>query len=196
MIERSLFTPEHQAFRDSYQRFADKEITPYHEAWEDQGYVDREVWRKAGANGFLCMTMPEAYGGAGADRLYAVAEMEVNAMGGYSGIGFGLHNNIVAPYITRYGTEAQKRKYLPGMARGETIGAIAMSEPAAGSDLQGMVLRSQASRTRASRWPNCKPRCRSRVFLSTNAWSWCCRTNLTPPPPAWPSTGAATCNAR
>ncbi len=138
MIERSLFTPEHRAFKDSYQRFSDREIAPHHEAWEDQGYVDREVWRKAGANGFLCMTMPEAYGGAGADRLYAVAQMEVNAEGGYSGVGFGLHNNIVAPYIERYGTEAQKQKYLPAMASGEMIGAIAMSEPAAGSDLQGI----------------------------------------------------------
>ena len=138
MIERSLFTPEHQTFRDSYRRFADKEIAPHHEAWEEQGYVDRAVWRKAGENGFLCMTMPEEFGGAGADRLYAVAQMEVNSEGGYSGIGFGLHNNIVAPYIERYGTQAQKLQYLPPMARGEMIGAIAMSEPAAGSDLQGI----------------------------------------------------------
>ena len=138
MIERTLYTPEHIAFRDSYQRFADKEIGPHHPAWEEQGHVDRAVWEKAGANGFLCMTMPEPYGGAGADRLYAVAQMEVNAAGGYSGIGFGLHNEIVAPYIDRYGTPAQKEKYLPAMARGETIGAIAMSEPAAGSDLQGI----------------------------------------------------------
>jgi len=138
MIERTLFSPEHIAFRDSYQRFSDKEIAPYHEAWEEQGYVDREVWRKAGANGFLCMTMPEEFGGAGADRLFAVAQMEVNAHAGYSGIGFGLHNNIVAPYLERYGTQAQKAKYLPPMARGEIIGAIAMSEPAAGSDLQGI----------------------------------------------------------
>ncbi|MCW5645325.1 MAG: acyl-CoA dehydrogenase family protein [Rhodoferax sp.] len=138
MIERTLYTPEHIAFRDSYQRFADKEIAPHHAAWEEQGYVDRAVWEKAGANGFLCMTMPEDYGGAGADRLYAVAQMEVNAAGGYSGIGFGLHNEIVAPYVERYGTAAQKQKYLPAMARGEIIGAIAMSEPAAGSDLQGI----------------------------------------------------------
>ena len=138
MIERTLYTPEHIAFRDSYQRFADKEIAPHHAAWEEQGYVDRAVWEKAGANGFLCMTMPEDCGGAGADRLYAVAQMEVNAAGGYSGIGFGLHNEIVAPYVERYGTAAQKQKYLPAMARGEIIGAIAMSEPAAGSDLQGI----------------------------------------------------------
>ena len=138
MIERSLFSADHEAFRDSYRRFADREIAPFHEAWEEQGFVDREVWRKAGANGFLCMTMPEEYGGAGADRLYSVAQMEVNSEGGYSGIGFGLHNNIVAPYIERYGTPEQKQKYLPPMARGEIIGAIAMSEPAAGSDLQGI----------------------------------------------------------
>ena len=138
MIERSLYGPEHLAFRDSYQRFAAKEIAPHHEAWEEQGFVDREVWRKAGANGFLCMTMPEPYGGAGADRLYAAAQMEVNAIGGYSGIGFGLHTNIVAPYIERYGTPAQKQAWLPRMALGEVIGAIAMSEPAAGSDLQGI----------------------------------------------------------
>ncbi len=138
MIERTLYTPEHVAFRDSYQRFADKEIAPHHANWEEQGYVDRAVWEKAGANGFLCMTMPEPYGGAGADRLYAVAQMEVNAAGGYSGIGFSLHNEIVAPYIERYGTAEQKEKYLPAMARGEIIGAIAMSEPAAGSDLQGI----------------------------------------------------------
>ncbi len=138
MIERSLYGPEHLAFRDSYQRFADKEIAPHHEAWEEQGFVDRAVWQKAGANGFLCMTMPEQYGGADADRLYAAAQMEVNAIGGFSGIGFGLHTNIVAPYLERYGTPEQKQAWLPRMALGEVIGAIAMSEPAAGSDLQGI----------------------------------------------------------
>ena len=138
MIERSLYGPEHIAFRDSYQRFADKEIAPHHEAWEEQGYVDRAVWQQAGVNGFLCMTMPEQYGGAGADRLYAAAQMEVNAICGFSGIGFGLHSNIVAPYIERYGTPAQRQAWLPRMALGEVIGAIAMSEPAAGSYLQGI----------------------------------------------------------
>ena len=138
MIERSLFSPEHEAFRDSFQRFIDKEIAPHHAAWEDQGYVDRAVWNKAGDNGFLCMSMPEAYGGAGADRLYSVIQMEALGQAGYSGIGYSLHNEIVAPYIERYGTEAQKAQYLPKMASGEMIGAIAMSEPAAGSDLQGI----------------------------------------------------------
>ncbi len=138
MIERTLFNADHQTFRDSFQRFCDKEVAPHHEAWEEQGYVDREVWRKAGQNGFLCMTMPEAYGGADADKLYSVAQMEVLSAGGFSGIGFGLHSEIVAPYILHYGTEAQKQKYLPQLASGEMVGAIAMSEPAAGSDLQGV----------------------------------------------------------
>ena len=138
MIERSLFSPEHEAFRDSFKRFIDKEIAPHHAAWEEQGYVDRAVWNKAGDNGFLCMSMPEAYGGAGADRLYSVIQMEELGQAGYSGIGYSLHNEIVAPYIERYGTEAQKSRYLPKMASGEMIGAIAMSEPAAGSDLQGI----------------------------------------------------------
>ncbi|MDR3453872.1 MAG: acyl-CoA dehydrogenase family protein [Rhodoferax sp.] len=138
MIERTLFSPDHEAFRDSFRRFCDKEIAPHHEAWEEQGYVDREVWRKAGANGFLCMTMPEAYGGSGADKLYSVVQMEELWRGGFSGIGFGLHSEIVAPYILHYGTEAQKKKYLPRLASGEMVGAIAMSEPAAGSDLQGI----------------------------------------------------------
>ena len=138
MIERTLFTPEHEAFRDSFRRFVAKEIAPFHEAWEDQGFVDRAVWSKAGENGFLCMTMPEEYGGAGADKLYSVIQMEELSGAGFSGIGYGLHNEIVAPYILRYGTEAQRKHYLPKMASGEMIGAIAMTEPAAGSDLQGV----------------------------------------------------------
>ena len=138
MIERTLFQPEHLAFADSFRRFVDKEITPHHADWEDQGYVAREVWSQAGANGFLCMSLPEEYGGAGADKLYSVVQMEEIARAGCTGIGFGLHSEIVAPYILHYGTEAQKRKYLPQMASGAMVGAIAMSEPAAGSDLQGV----------------------------------------------------------
>ena len=138
MIERSLYSPDHEAFRDSFRRFIDKEIAPFHADWEDQGYVDRAVWNKAGDNGFLCMSMPEAYGGSGADRLYSVIQMEELGRVGYSGIGYSLHNEIVAPYIERYGTEGQKAKFLPAMASGAMIGAIAMSEPAAGSDLQGI----------------------------------------------------------
>jgi alkylation response protein AidB-like acyl-CoA dehydrogenase len=138
MIERTLFTPEHEAFRDSFRRFVDKEIAPFHEAWEEQGYVDRAVWDKAGENGFLCATLPEQYGGAGADKLYSVIQMEELARGGYTGPGYGLHSEIVAPYILHYGTGEQKQRWLAKLASGEMVGAIAMSEPAAGSDLQGI----------------------------------------------------------
>jgi alkylation response protein AidB-like acyl-CoA dehydrogenase len=138
MIERTLFTPDHEAFRDSFRRFIANEVSPFHEAWEEQGYVERAVWNKAGDNGFLCTSMPEAYGGADADKLYSVIQMEELARAGTSGIGYSLHSEIVAPYILHYGTEAQKSHYLPKLASGEMIGAIAMSEPAAGSDLQGI----------------------------------------------------------
>jgi len=138
MIERTLFGPDHESFRDSFRRFMDKEIAPHHAAWEEQGYVDRAVWNQAGHNGFLCMTMPEDYGGAGADKLYSVVQMEELARAGFSGIGFGLHSEIVAPYILHYGTEPQKRAFLPRLATGGLVGAIAMSEPGAGSDLQGV----------------------------------------------------------
>lgn len=138
MIERTLFNADHQAFAQSFARFLDKEVAPHHAAWEEQGYVDRAVWSKAGENGFLCMSLPEEYGGAGADRLYSVAQMEAIAHAGFTGLGFGLHSEIVAPYILHYGSEEQKRRYLPQLASGAMVGAIAMSEPAAGSDLQGI----------------------------------------------------------
>jgi alkylation response protein AidB-like acyl-CoA dehydrogenase len=163
MIERSLFNADHEAFRDSFRRFVEKEITPFHEGWEEQGYVDREVWRKAGENGFLCMTMPEEYGGAGADKLYSVAQMEEIAHAGVSGIGFGLHSEIVAPYILHYGTEAQKQKYLPLLASGEMVGAIAMSEPAAGSDLQGV-------KTTAIQQPDGSYQLNGSKTFITNGW--------------------------
>ena len=139
MIARTLFDSDHEAFRDSFARFLQKEVAPFYELWEDQGYVDRELWRKAGANGYLCMSIPEAYGGAGADKLYSVAQMEEIAKAGYAGlIGLSLHSEIVAKYILNYGTEVQKLNYLPKMASAEMVGAIAMSEPGAGSDLQGI----------------------------------------------------------
>jgi acyl-CoA dehydrogenase len=138
MIDRTVFSAEHEAFRDSIRRFMDKEIAPFHAQWEEQGYVDRAVWNKAGENGFLCMTMPEEFGGASADKLYSIVQMEELGRAGFSGIGYSLHSEIVAPYIAHYGTPEQKARYLPRMASGEMIGAIAMSEPAAGSDLQGI----------------------------------------------------------
>ncbi|MBL8525947.1 MAG: acyl-CoA dehydrogenase family protein [Betaproteobacteria bacterium] len=138
MIERTLFNSDHDAFRDSFRTFLEREVAPHHDAWEEQGYVAKEVWNKAGENGFLCTSMPEEYGGAGVDKLFSVIEMEELGRAGFSGIGFSLHSEIVAPYVMHYGTEAQKKHYLPKMASGEMVTAIAMSEPAAGSDLQGI----------------------------------------------------------
>ncbi|HZM36729.1 MAG TPA: acyl-CoA dehydrogenase family protein [Burkholderiales bacterium] len=138
MIPRTLFTPEHETFRDSVRRFMQEEVVPNDERWQEQGYADKEVWRKAGANGFLCPTMPPEYGGAGADKLYSVVLMEEQARANNSTLGFGLHSEIVAPYLLAYGSEHLKKAYLPKMASGEMVGAIAMSEPAAGSDLQGV----------------------------------------------------------
>lgn len=163
MIERSLFSSDHEAFRDAFRRFMDKEIAPFHEQWEEQGYVDRKVWNKAGENGFLCMTMPEEYGGAGADKLYSVVQMEELGRGGFTGIGYSLHSEIVAPYILHYGTEAQKKKYLPKLASGEMVGAIAMSEPAAGSDLQGV-------KTTALKQPDGSYRLNGSKTFITNGW--------------------------
>lgn len=138
MIPRTLFSPEHEAFRDSARRFMEQEVKPRDEKWQEQGYVDRDVWLKAGGNGFLCMSMPEEYGGAGADRLYSMVLLEEQARANISSLGWGLHSEIVAPYLLNYGGEALKKKYLPKMASGEMIGAIAMSEPGAGSDLQAV----------------------------------------------------------
>jgi len=138
MIERTIFSDEHQMFRDSVRRFMENEVAPHHERWEEQGYVDREIWTKAGENGFLCPTMPEDLGGTGVDRLYSVVLMEETARVNATGLGFSLHSEIVAPYIFNYGSDEQKKRLLPKMATGELIGAIAMSEPAAGSDLQGV----------------------------------------------------------
>ena len=138
MIPRTLFSPEHETFRDSVRRFMDTEVKPNDERWQEQGYADRDVWKKAGDNGFLCSSMPEEYGGSGADKLYSIILIEEQARANNSTLGFGLHSEIVAPYLNRYGSDALKKKYLPKMAAGEQIGAIAMSEPGAGSDLQSV----------------------------------------------------------
>lgn len=138
MIPRTLFDADLDGFRDSVRKFLEQEAAPYHEQWEKDGQVSRELWQKAGELGFLCPTMPEEYGGADADFRYSAVVMEEVSRAGLSGIGWTLHSDIVAPYILSYGSEEQKKNYLPGMAAGEIITAIAMSEPGAGSDLQGV----------------------------------------------------------
>lgn len=138
MIPRTLFDDGHAAFRETVRRFIAKEIAPHYAQWEKDGIVSREVWLAAGDAGLLCTWVPEEYGGAGADFLYGAVVIEEMGRSGYAGVAFHLHSDIVAPYVLHYGTEAQKRAWLPKFVSGETITAIAMSEPAAGSDLQGM----------------------------------------------------------
>ena len=137
-IERTLFDSDHEIFRDTVRRFVEEEIAPFHAQWEKDGKISRDAWLKAGELGLLCASMPEEYGGGGGERTYSVILLEELARAGATGPGFGLHSEIVAPYINRYGSEEQKRKFLPKMAKGEMIGAIAMTEPGTGSDLQGV----------------------------------------------------------
>lgn len=138
MIPRTLFGDDHQLFRDTVRRFMETEVAPHHARWDEQGFVDRDLWRKAGAAGLLCPSMPEQYGGSGVDILFSVILMEEQFRIGALGPGFGLHSEIVAPYLLHHGSEYLKSMYLPRLATGEMIGAIAMTEPGAGSDLQGI----------------------------------------------------------
>jgi acyl-CoA dehydrogenase len=133
-----IFQEEHELFRKTVAAFIDREIAPNYERWEKEGQVDREVWKKAGAQGLLMTDTPEEYGGAGADFLYSAVMIEEMAKRVYAAPGFRLHSDIAAPYILHYGSEEQKRTWLPRMAKGEVIAAIAMTEPGTGSDLQGV----------------------------------------------------------
>jgi acyl-CoA dehydrogenase len=134
---RSIYTEEHHVFRDAVRKYIDREVTPRIEKWESQGKVDRDAWRTAGAAGILCPTVPEAYGGLGLDFRYnAVIDEEL----GYGGpaVGFSLQSDICADYLVAYGSDEQKQKWLPKMVSGDVVTAIAMTEPGAGSDLQGV----------------------------------------------------------
>lgn len=137
-ISRQVFSSDHEEFRNTVKRFLEAEVLPHQTRWEERQYVDREVWEKAGAAGLLCSSMPEEFGGVGVDRGFSMVVMEELARTNASGIGWGLHSEIVAPYILHYGSDDLKKAYLPEMATGKKIGAIAMTEPAAGSDLQGI----------------------------------------------------------
>ena len=138
MLSRPIYDSDVHQFRDTVVRFLQNEAVPYHDQWEKDGQVSRELWKKGAELGLLCPSLPEEYGGAGVDFRYSAVVMEEVSRLGLSGIGFFLHSDIVAPYIHHYGTEEQKQKYLPKMASGEMITAIAMTEPGAGSDLQGI----------------------------------------------------------
>jgi alkylation response protein AidB-like acyl-CoA dehydrogenase len=143
MIERSLFREEHNIFRDSVRRFVEREIVPYHAQWEHEGIVPRELWLKAGSEGLLCCTVPEEYGGPGLDYLFDVVVFEELWRVGASGPGFLIHTDLVATYLLSFGSEEQKRKWLPKMVSGEAIGSLGMTEPHAGSDLKAIRTRAQ-----------------------------------------------------
>ncbi|MCX7060124.1 MAG: acyl-CoA dehydrogenase family protein [Gammaproteobacteria bacterium] len=144
MFKRTLFTHEHELFRDTVRKFIEREIAPYHAQWEHDGIVPRDLWTKAGEAGMLCCTVPEEYGGLGLDYLFDVVVFEEMARSGFTGPGFLIHCDLVATYVKSFGTEEQKRQWLPKMVSGEAIGSLGMTEPHAGSDLK-------AIRTRAVR---------------------------------------------
>jgi len=141
-MQHTLYEPEHDAFRDAVRSFMAKHVAPYHAEWEKAGIVDRSVWVEAGKQGLLGMDVPEQYGGGGIKdfRYNCIVSEEVTRVGG-SGVGFTLHNDVMAPYLLDLTTEEQKDRWLPGFTSGELITAIAMSEPGAGSDLQGLKTR-------------------------------------------------------
>ena len=140
--QRTLFEPEHDLFRESYRAFLDKHVAPYHDQWENDKIVDRGVWLEAGKQGFIGMAMPEEYGGGGnPDFRYNTIVTEETVARRFTGLGFGLHNDVVAPYLLRLANEEQKQRWFPSFCTGELITAIAMTEPGTGSDLQGIKTR-------------------------------------------------------
>jgi len=143
MIPRTLFSDEHEMFRDAARRFIASEITPYHFDWEKAGVVPRELWRKAGEAGLLCPNVPAEYGGPGANFLYNVVITEELGRAGATGPQFTVHSDMVASYILSFGTPAQKSQWLPGMVAGELIGALGLTEPGCGSDLKALRTRAE-----------------------------------------------------
>ena len=143
-MRRTIFEDEHSAFRDSARTFFEREAVPHTEKWEAAGLVDRSFWSKAAGSGFVGFEAPESYGGLGLKdfRFNAILDEEV-AYAGAVGDNFSLENDIVAPYLVDLTSDEQKERWLPGFTRGEVIVAIAMTEPGAGSDLQGMSASAQ-----------------------------------------------------
>jgi len=138
-MKRQIFTEDHEAFRQTVRTFLAKEVEPHYAQWEKDGIVSREAWLAAGRQGLLGLAVPEEYGGGGVDDFrYAAVLAEEFTRAGASGIAVGLHNDVIGPYLTSLGTDEQKRRWLPGFCSGEIITAIAMTEPGAGSDLQGI----------------------------------------------------------
>ncbi|MCC2276995.1 acyl-CoA dehydrogenase family protein [Streptomyces sp. ET3-23] len=138
-MKREIYGAEHEAFRGTVRAFLAKEVEPHYEQWEKDGVVSREAWLAAGRQGLLGLTVPEEYGGGGStDHRFGAVLTEEFARSGAAGFGVELHNDIIGPYLTALATEEQKRRWLPGFCTGETVTAIAMTEPGAGSDLQAL----------------------------------------------------------
>jgi acyl-CoA dehydrogenase len=138
-LKRRLYGPDHEAFRETVRTFLAKEATPHYEKWEADGVVSRDAWLAAGRQGLLGLAVPEEYGGGGHDDYrFAAVLAEEFARAGVAGLAVGLHNDVIGPYLTSLATDEQKRRWLPGFCSGELITAIAMTEPGAGSDLQGI----------------------------------------------------------
>ncbi|MGB6100196.1 MAG: acyl-CoA dehydrogenase family protein [Comamonas sp.] len=140
-MNRDVFNPEHELFRDSVRRFLASEIVPHIERWEAQGGFDRALFTIAGAQGLLCPTVPEAYGGAGADLLYSAVLLEEMAPCSNFGLSFTMHSEIVTNYLLHYGSETVKCAWLPRMVNGDAVGALAMTEPEGGSDVKAVTTR-------------------------------------------------------
>jgi alkylation response protein AidB-like acyl-CoA dehydrogenase len=139
-VERRIFTEEHDQFRATVRRFVETQVRPFHDDWEAEGLVPRQLWKEAGSLGLLCTDVPEQYGGGGvADFRYNVIKTEELARVGASGVGFPLHDDVVVPYFLKYANDEQKQRFLPGMVSGELITAIAMTEPGTGSDLSAVA---------------------------------------------------------
>ena len=142
-MEILKYTEAHHDFRQRLRNFMDREVVPHIETWEADHKVSRAVWQKMGREGFLCPTLPTAYGGLGGDFRFAVIGIEELSRTNHGGLGAPLHSDIVVPYIMSYGNDAQKQKYLPGCASGDIVTAVAMTEPGAGSDLSSMTATAQ-----------------------------------------------------
>ncbi|MGQ0629627.1 MAG: acyl-CoA dehydrogenase family protein [Sporichthyaceae bacterium] len=137
-MRRNLYTEDHLAFADSVAAFVAKEVLPHYEAWEAAGIIDREAWRAAGKAGLLGLSVPESYGGGG-NTDYRYNAVVCEGIEGTPGLAIPLHSEVVGPYLTDLCTEEQKQRWLPGFCSGDLVSAIAMTEPAAGSDLQGIA---------------------------------------------------------
>lgn len=142
-MHESLMTPELVEFKNTFRKWVENEVVPYHEEWEAKGVTPRDIYKKAGEQGFLCLTAPEEFGGMELDFRYSAIVIEELAYALTSGVAFFLHSDVIVPYLSRYGSIEQKKRWLPGLIGGDLISAIAMTEPGTGSDLQAISTKAE-----------------------------------------------------